>query len=114
MIIHQLHAGVVMHTWWVPQVIHQLLLIVAKSQTIVGPGISSFFHYLRWLRMSECLFTMNSYLLAACWSGAIIHSYVCQSQVASGLECVAEWLKPAMEADMSQWQRDQQVRFEEE
>ena len=64
--------------------------------------------------MSECLFTMNSYLLAACWSGAIIHSYVCQSQVASGLECVAEWLKPAMEADMSQWQRDQQVRFEEE
>jgi len=48
-------------------------------------------------------------------SGAYIHSHACQSQLASGIECVAEWLKPAtMEAEISQWQRDQQVRFEEE
>eukprot|EP00434_Breviolum_minutum_P042513 symbB.v1.2.037842.t1/scaffold5706.1/size24370/1 len=56
------------------------------------------------------ILTVVAFLLCA-----YIHSHACQSQLASGIECVAEWLKPAtMEAEISQWQRDQQVRFEEE
>ena len=91
------------------------ILVVSKFETVVGRGTSRFSSI---ISGGYANLNVSSPLKPTCLrqrSGAYIHSHACQSQLASGIECVAEWLKPAtMEAEISQWQRDQQVRFEEE
>ena len=92
------------------------ILLVSKFETVVGCGTSRFSSIIS--GGGYAYLNVSSPWKPTCLrqrSGAYIHSHACQSQLASGIECVAEWLKPAtMEAEISQWQRDQQVRFEEE